>query len=109
LEGELRRNQISPENLNNHKITEKSFQTSLVNSTPVDCKGESNKTSLRNTTLFYLKESNKNNSSPLFKGIKFPRVGMPTGNNYNTSHIIIEELIKKSKVIISSCQRLNNS
>jgi len=65
--------QTSPENLRNLKITERSFQTSLVNSTPVDRKGERNKTSLRDTTLFYLKESKKKNSSPLFKGIKFSR------------------------------------
>jgi len=88
--------QTSPENLNNHRITEKSFQTSFVNSTPVDCNEDSsNKTSLRDTTLSYLKESEKKNSSSPFKGIKFPRVGMLTENNHNTSHITIEELMKR--------------
>jgi len=60
--------QTSPENLNNHRITEKSFQTSFVNSTPVDCEKESNKTSLRNMTLFYLKESKKKTPHPFLKG-----------------------------------------
>jgi len=60
--------QTSTENLNNHKITEKSFQTSFVNSIPVDCKEESNKTSLRDTTLFYLKESIKRTPHPFLKG-----------------------------------------
>jgi len=93
--------QTSLEDLNNHRITEKNFQTFLVNSTPVNCEEESNQTSLRDTTLFHLTELKKKNSSIPFKGIKFPRVGMPTGNNYNrnnTSHTTIEELIKRIQV-----------
>jgi len=69
--------QTSPENLNNYKITEKSFQTSLVNSIPFDCGEESNKTSLCDMTLFYLKESKEKNFSLLFKGINSQELECP--------------------------------
>jgi len=89
--------QTSPENFN-PRITEKYFQTSLVNSTPVDCNEGSNQISLRNTTPSYSKESKRKNSLILLENINFPKVGMPKKDNYNqnnTSHITIKELIKR--------------
>jgi len=67
--------QISPKNIN-PRITEersKRFQTSLVNSTPINCEEGSNQISLRNTTLSYIKSQKEGSlfkSSKKFKTLK---------------------------------------
>jgi len=50
------------------------------------------------TTLSYSKESKGKNSLISLENIKFPKVGMLKKDNYeqnNTSHVTIEELIKR--------------
>jgi len=92
--------QTSPANFN-PGIIQECFQTSLVNSTPVDCEEGSNQTSLCNTTLPYAKESKRKNSLIFLENIKFPKVGMPKKDNYNqnnTSHVTIKELIKRMQL-----------
>ena len=88
--------QTSPEELNNSGIAEKNFHTSLLNSTPVDCKEVNNQTSLCIATQFSQKEL-KAKSSTLEK-IKLLRVGIPA-KNYNhqkdSSHITIDELLER--------------
>ena len=71
--------QTSPEELNNSGIAEKNFHTSLLNSTPVDCKEINNRISLRNATQVCQREL-KEKSSTLGK-IKLPRVGIPAKND----------------------------
>jgi len=72
--------QISPKKLNNPKISEDGFRTSLINSIPVDCEKESNQISLRNVTQFYLKESKGKDFLILPEEINFSR-GTSMDNN----------------------------
>ena len=72
--------------MNNPRIPEEGFRTSIVNSTLVDCEEESNQTSLRNVIQFYLKESKGKDFLILQEEIKFSRVGTSMDNN-RTYHL----------------------
>ncbi|EGI70753.1 hypothetical protein G5I_00449 [Acromyrmex echinatior] len=68
-----------PEVTEEEEDEEENFHTSLLNSTPVDCKEINNRISLRNATQFCQREL-KEKSSTLGK-IKLPRVGIPAKND----------------------------
>jgi len=85
----------------------------MVNSTPIDCEEGSNQTYLRNTTQSYLQKL-KGKDTLTSKKLKFPRIGISTGNNNEISHVTLEELTKGIQLRNSNnkspynCKKKNN-